>query len=245
MHRFFVPPESLAAGTIIFPAECARQMARVLRLQPGEQVIALDGSGREARVVLTMVDPADTRGEVQQIYPNQREPSVHLTLGLGLTQRDKFEWTLQKATEAGASAFVPLITHRSLVQNSGQHEEKYPRWRRILQEAAEQCGRGILPVLQPVQRFQDFIQQRNMFDAGWLAWEGETSRHLWNAARMMPSVAHAAVLIGPEGGWDDEEVNQAQHLGWQPVSLGRRILRTETAAVVASALLLAQFESEV
>ncbi len=245
MHRFFIPPESFAAGRIAFPAECARQMARVLRLQPGEQVIALDGSGNEAVVALTTVSPADTRGEVLRVYRNRREPSLHLTLGLGLTQREKFEWVLQKATEAGASAFVPLITRRSLVQNGGQMEEKYPRWRRILQEAAEQSGRGIVPALLPVQPFDVFIRQCRSYDCGWLAWEGETSRRLWKAAGTIPAGSRAALLIGAEGGWDDEELSQALAAGWQPVSLGRRILRTETAAIVAAALLLAQFETEV
>jgi 16S rRNA (uracil1498-N3)-methyltransferase len=245
MHRFFIPPESFTGEWIEFPVECARQIGRVLRLKPGDQVIVLDGSGREALVELTAVGRQTARGKMQQVRRNACEPAIHLTLGLGLTQREKFEWTLQKATEAGASAFVPLITRRGLVQNHAQLEEKYSRWRRILKEAAEQSGRGILPALLPVQTFQVFIQQRSSYASGWLAWEGETSRRLWDAARTISPGSRAAVLIGAEGGWDGEEVRQAVQADWQPVSLGRRTLRTETAAVVATALLLAQFETEI
>ncbi|GAP11570.1 RNA methyltransferase, RsmE family [Bellilinea caldifistulae] len=220
-------------------------MAQVLRLTPGCRVMALDGSGNEAVVELTALSVREASGVLLGWQKNEREPALHLTLGLALTQREKFEWTLQKVTEVGVSRIVPLITRRSLVQHPALALEKYPRWQRILQEAAEQAGRGMIPRLDEPRWLPDFLPFRQNFEIGLMAWEGETQRMI-GAAAVLPadSAAHAGLLIGPEGGWEAEEVQAAEQAGWLPVSLGKRILRTETAAIVGAALLLALFEEQ-
>lgn len=225
-------------GVVEFPPECARQMAQVLRLTPGCKVIALDGSGREAVVEITRLSAQQAAGTVLGWQTNQREPALHLTLGLALTQREKFEWTLQKVTEVGVSKIVPLVTRRSLVQQPSPVLEKYPRWQRILREAAEQSGRGKVPVLDEPKVLPDFILQSGEYDFALMAWEGETRRSLYQTILSSACQQRAALLIGPEGGWEPEEVQQAEQAGWLPVSLGCRILRTETAAIVAAALLI-------
>ncbi len=242
MHRFFVPSTAFHGEQIQFPAESARQMVQVLRLVNGSKVIALDGSGREALVELTLLSPRQACGVVLGWQENQHEPNLHLTLALALTQREKFEWTLQKVTEVGVSQIVPLVTRRSVVQQVSSALEKYSRWQRIIREAAEQSGRGILPKLEQPKRLPDFIRQRGEFEIGLVAWEGESRRTIQQAVRPQDGRSRAGLLIGPEGGWEEEEVLQAEQAGWLPVSLGRRILRTETAAVVGSALLLTLFE---
>ncbi len=242
MHRFFVPPSAFQGRVVQFPPECVRQMVRVLRLEPGCKVIALDGSGGEAVVELTVLTSQQAAGNVLGWQNNQREPFLKLTLGLALTQREKFEWTLQKVTEVGVSSIVPLVTRRSLIQQPALALEKYPRWQRILRESAEQSGRGIVPRLDEPRRLPDFIPLREDFEMALMAWEGE-SRRLISAVDLPPNGAtKAGLLIGPEGGWEDEEVQAAEQAGWLPVSLGRRILRTETAAIVGTALLLSRFE---
>jgi len=148
MHRFFIPPESFSSSEVTFPPEQARQIARVLRLKPGAQVWALDGRGMEARVELTQVEASQVRGQIMAQQPALGEPRVELSMYLCLTQREKFEWMLQKCTEVGAGSFVPVISSRSLVQSAAETEHKRERWERILQEAAEQCGRGKIPQLQ-------------------------------------------------------------------------------------------------
>lgn len=242
MHRFFIPPTAFIGENVQFPPECARQMAQVLRLTAGSKVIALDGSGNEAVVELTLLSARQANGIILRWQKNEREPCLHLTLGLALTQREKFEWTLQKVTEVGVSRIVPLISRRSLVQQPKQVLDKYPRWGRILQEAAEQSGRGIVPQLDEPRPLGDFLSFRERFEIALMAWEGETQGFISRAVQGGNASSRAGLLIGPEGGWEMDEVQQAIGAGWLPVSLGRRILRTETAAVVGTALLLASFE---
>jgi 16S rRNA (uracil1498-N3)-methyltransferase len=238
MHRFFIPPESFSSSEVTFPAEQARQIARVLRLKPGVQVWALDGRGMEARVELTQVEASQVSGQIIAQQPALGEPRVELSMYLCLTQREKFEWMLQKCTEVGASSFVPVISSRSLVQSVAETEHKRERWERILQEAAEQCGRGKIPQLQAALNLQPALQAAQQSGARCiLPWEEERSCSLQQALGG-ERPARVALLIGPEGGFSEEEAAAAVGAGFQLATLGRRILRAETAAVVAAALTL-------
>lgn len=246
-HRFFLPPAVFDAGEILFPQETARQISRVLRLKPGARVIALDNRGQQADVELSAVEPDRVAGRVLQVSPAGGEPRARLTLFLGLTQREKFEWMLQKCTEIGAAAFVPLVTQRSLVQDGREVERKRERWEAILREAAEQCGRGRIPELRPAQSWAAALRAVNKdHDLALAAWEGEHALRLRNALGGLKQHAapRLAVLIGPEGGLSEEEISAASAAGVRAVSLGQRILRMETAAVVATALALDALEED-
>ena len=144
-HRFFLPPEIFNQTEIIFPAATARQINSVLRLKRGQTVTILDNLGNCRSVDLTEVDNHQVTGTAGDIQPAPGEPLVHLILCPALTQREKFEWILQKGCELGVSEFHPLITARTLSQDTKGWEEKLTRWQKILQEAAEQCGRGLIP----------------------------------------------------------------------------------------------------
>ncbi len=245
MHRFFLPPETIDQDRVHFPAETARQLYTVLRLKPGSQIIVLDGNGNQHRVELSEVSSRNAVGQVLVSEAAPAEPRLRVTLYLSLTQRDKFEWMLQKCTEVGAAAFAPLITSRSRVQKDNDGNARQTRWQRILREAAEQSGRGRIPVLHPPRLFEHALQPGNPHELRLVAWENEhtldlrTAIEQWraeNPSRRLP--AEAAILIGAEGGLSPQEVETARRGGFQPLSLGRRILRMETAAVVATALLL-------
>ena len=245
LHRFFLSPESLKNSEIHFPQETARQIARVLRLKPGARVIVLDNAGQQAEVELTAVSNDSVEGRVLQISAAGGEPRARLTLYLGLTQREKFEWMLQKCTEVGAATFVPLVTQRSLVQDGREVERKRERWEAILREAAEQCGRGRIPELHPSQTWTAALRSIHAdHDLALAAWEDEHTVRLRDALRSLKEQPNPrlAVLIGPEGGLSEEEINDAHATGVQAVSLGKRILRMETAAVVAAALALDELE---
>lgn len=244
-HRFFLPPELLKTSEILFPQETARQIARVLRLKPVARVIVLNNAGQQAEVELTAVSNDSVEGRVLQISAAGGEPRARLTLYLGLTQREKFEWMLQKCTEVGATAFVPLVTQRSLVQDGREVERKRDRWEAILREATEQCGRGRIPALRPAQTWAAALRGIHAeHDLALVAWEGEHTLRLREAVRALKdqSIPRLAVLIGPEGGLSEEEINTAYAAGVRAVSLGDRILRMETAAVVAAALALDELE---
>lgn len=148
---------------------------------------------------------------------------------------------LQKGTEVGVSAFVPVITQRSLVRNAKSAANKRERWERIITEAAEQSGRGRLPRLHEPLLFAEALARAASSDCTLIPWEKATAGTLRAALRKLPDDLRQpiiALFIGPEGGYSEEEIDQATTAGAIPVTLGRRILRTETAAVVAAAVVL-------
>jgi 16S rRNA (uracil1498-N3)-methyltransferase len=179
-------------------------------------------------------------GEIVSRKLSTTEPKTKLTLLLCLTQREKFEWMLQKCTEVGVTAFVPVISSRSLVQSSREVDGKIERWQRILREAAEQSHRGIVPVLRPPMRFEEAVQSVEwQNDCRLIPWEEENSLDIRTALENN-TAQNVTMIVGPEGGFSEGEVRIAQKAGFVSVSLGPRILRMETAAVVAAALVLYQ-----
>ena len=238
MHRFFLPAQLFTAESVHFPEDVARQVRSVLRLRPGQRVTGLDNQGNSYTLELVEVGQ-QVRAAVIDRAPARGEPAVRLTLFLGLTQREKFELVLQKAVELGAASVVPVITSRSLVQDARDVEKKAERWQRIAQEAAEQSGRGRIPALGAPVRFSQAVQEAQAgHDLALIPWEGEFSRGLRAALRAQPAPGSVAVFIGPEGGFSTEEIEQASAVGLQPVTLGPRILRMETAALAVITLIL-------
>jgi 16S rRNA (uracil1498-N3)-methyltransferase len=238
MHRFFLPSQCIHQNQVLFPGDISRQLNLVLRLKPGATVIVLDGKGMEYQTRLLEVSSTQATGEVVSTKLSTTEPKTKLTLLLCLTQREKFEWMLQKCTEIGASTFVPVISSRSLVQSSREVDSKLERWQRILREAAEQSHRGQLPELRMPVRFEEVIRGEEWkHDCRLIPWEEEKSLDIRTALQKNSS-ERVTLAIGPEGGFAEEEVSAAKLAGFIPVSLGPRILRMETAAIAAAAIVL-------
>ena len=242
MHRFFVPPASIQSSRVVFPSETARQIYSVLRLRPEQRLVVLDNLGNEFTVELEEVSQKAAAGKIIEQKPAQGEPLCRLALYLCLAQREKFEWMLQKCTETGASTFIPVISSRSLVQDLAETNKKTTRWAKILQEAAEQSGRGLIPGLKPAVSLAQAVRQSQ--GKRLIFWEQERSNSLRQALDDLShnNLPEISLLVGPEGGFSVEEVQLAVQAGWQPVSLGRRILRMETAALVATALVIYELE---
>jgi 16S rRNA (uracil1498-N3)-methyltransferase len=241
VHRFFIPPDRITAGRVSLTGKTARQVYSVLRLHSGARITEQDDSGLEYQVELETVERSSALGRVLESQPCTAEPQTRLTIYLGLTQREKFEYALQKCTEAGAAGFVPVITSRTLVQDSAETARKLPRWQQIVQEAAEQSGRGHLPVIHPPLRWNEALQhavarQNHTF----LLWEGEHTASVRSALADVQPGSSLAAIIGPEGGLSEAEAAVAVQAGCVPVSLGRRILRMETAALAATLLVMYQ-----
>jgi 16S rRNA (uracil1498-N3)-methyltransferase len=237
MHRFFLDPQNFTPTDVHFDEATARQIAQVLRLRPGDTVTCLDNRGGAWLVELADVTAKACLGKIKQPVTLDSEPMAQVTLYLCLAQREKFEWMLQKCTEVGAAAFVPVISSRSLVQEKQGVEQKRERWEAILKEAAEQSGRGRIPRLEAALNFKEALAALHTHDLALAAWEEEHSIGLRTLLRGRP-LHSVALLIGPEGGFSSEEMEAARAAGAVPISLGRRILRMETAAVVATALVL-------
>jgi 16S rRNA (uracil1498-N3)-methyltransferase len=174
MHRFFLTPDYINGDRIHFPEDIAHQIRHVLRFQPDQIVTILDNRGQEFEVLLNRVDAQSVEGVVQVSRPARHEPRAQVHLYLGLAQREKFEWILQKCTEVGACAYTPLVTSRSVVQGYEKAIKKQNRWQSILREAAEQSGRGMIPTLNPPLSMKEAVHEAvNSCQLSVLAWEGE------------------------------------------------------------------------
>ncbi len=241
MHRFFVVPDCFVGDRVVLPENIAHQIRNVLRLRAGAAIMVLDNTGWEYEVLLRQVDRQQVVGEAVAKRPSPNEPSVQLTLYQALMKRDKFEWVLQKGTEIGVTHFVPLVTQRSLVQDVDIKEGKQLRWEKILTEAAEQSRRGCIPTLHLPQTLAEALAARTA-QPGLIAWEAAEGLTIREVLADGERPSRISLFIGPEGGFAAEEVAAAQAAGLQAITLGKRILRAETAALVATALVLHQFD---
>lgn len=257
MHRFFVSPDALRAQPVILTGDQAHQVRRVLRLRLGDRVTLLDGEGWAYDARLIALGETDARFQTVQRWQAAGEPAVAITLFQAMLKGERFGWALQKGTEVGVSRFVPLVCERNVIDDLDAIDSatKRERWERIIQEAAEQCGRGRLPELLPAQLFAQAVaappqpppSRREGIAGGPAAlrlipWEGERAVRLRDALAgcNFAEDARIEVFIGPEGGFTEEEVALARRYGVQPVTLGPRILRAETAGVIAAAIILHQ-----
>jgi len=238
MHRFFVAREAIQNGRVELPAEQAHQVRNVLRMKPGQCVVVLDNEGWEYEVSLDQVGRQQVAGEITGQRPVANEPVVQITLYQSLMKREKFEWVLQKGSEIGVSHFVPLITRRSIVQKPGAiTPKKMARWQRIVTEAAEQSRRGRVPTIGTAVSFAEAVDSLDRTQIALIPWEESADLDV-RTALANHKAKEIALFIGPEGGFAAEEIEYAGKQGAIPITLGPRILRAETAALVTAALVL-------
>jgi len=233
MRRFYAAPAGWDETTIQLSAAVVHHL-QVLRIEPGDEAVFWDGGGRCAR---GRVAELDRRGGRVSILEQWREPDTAHPIHLlqGLPKSDKYEWVLQKTTELGLARITPFLSRRSVPQpKQGRSEKRCQRWQRIAEEAARQSGRCTLPRL----------DEPLVLDAALAECTSELRLMLWeDGSQPMQEVlpasppASTCVLVGPEGGFDATEVALAQRHGFQPVRIGPRILRTETAAVAILSIL--------
>lgn len=240
MHRFFLPTTQFHPGQPIDLSPIAHQLRSVLRLQVGDEIWLLDGRNNSYRTRIDGLDRRSATGTVLSCEAVTSEPHCFLTLYQCALKTDKFEWVLQKGTEIGVSRFVPVISSRTVVRPAEKILKKYDRWQAIIREAAEQSGRGRLPTLgEPLSWAAALTDSSGV---RLLPWEETTAASgvntLGATLDAQPDRAAISLLVGPEGGVSEQEAAEAIAAGWRTVSLGPRILRAETAALVASALVL-------
>jgi 16S rRNA (uracil1498-N3)-methyltransferase len=234
-HRFFVDATTFTAGTTT-DANLLHQWSRVLRLRVDQSVLLLDGAGQAAVVRITELTPKRVSWQVVDSFVSTGEPRLQVTLAVSLIRAERFEWLLQKATEIGVRTIVPIMAERS-VHEGDLSPTKRERWQRIIREAAEQSCRGILPQLAPAVALNDMRVPAEA-QVYWCH-EGAGTRPL----RQLPCDAtrSAWLISGPEGSFSPSELTWLHsHPTWQAAGLGTRILRAETAPLVAATILLTQ-----
>lgn len=238
---FFVDPRNVVrkdgqAAELLITGEEWRHLARVLRHRPGDCLMAVDGCGTAYAGVLETLENDRARVRVTETLPGYGEPEVHLTLAVGVPRLPRFETLIEKAVEIGVSEIVPMRTEFG-VERPGEH--KRGRWQRIAMAAMKQCGRSRLPAIHALTPVDRLLTTVSDFDLRCIAHspvpEGAA---VWGEASRAAAVSRILLLVGPEGGFSEKEIARAAECGFAFLPLGKRRLRTETAGIVAAALLL-------
>ncbi len=237
MHRFFTT--EIQPNTAVVRGDDVKHIAKVLRLRADDAVQLCDGNGRECDAVIRSVSPDAVVFQTEPWRAAETEPCVSITLFQSLPKAGKMETIIQKCVELGACGFVPVQSERCVVVLKPPYEGRIERWQRVSEEAAKQSRRGIIPkVLPPIALDKlDF----SGYDTVFAAYENEHTVSLKTALREHCGT-RIAIVIGPEGGFSDTEIETLVHKGARTVSLGTRILRTETAGMAMTAQILYEVE---
>lgn len=238
MPRFFVTNEQIDGSLVRILGSDAHHISRVLRLQAGDHVEVAFGTGEIGVVELTQFSDDEVLGQIVQRFRAYQEPPIKLRLYQGLAKGDKMDFVVQKAVELGVSEIVPFTSRYTVVKLDHKAAEKrQQRWQRIAEEAAKQCQRAELPKVSPVVSFSQVIGQimgRQKWELVLLPYEHEEQVGIKNIAE--EDCRSVSIIVGPEGGFHESEVEQARQAGAHIITLGPRILRTETAGLVALSL---------
>ena len=238
MPVFFVEPEALHNDGIAVTGSLAHHLIESLRIQPGEEFWLGLSRGPRFRARVLRVEPGRLTANIlfTSSPPTPSYPAV--TVGLGLIKNEHMDWAIQKATELGVTRVVPLTTVRSVVRMPAERiPQRTARWQTIAHEAAQQSMRWEIPEVTAPVSLEAWCEREREAPCRLLLWENPQGRPLRDFLRGKPRPGAIAVGIGPEGGFDAQEVSQAEHYGFQRVSLGSRILRTETAVLTALAII--------
>ncbi|HYY24994.1 MAG TPA: 16S rRNA (uracil(1498)-N(3))-methyltransferase [Candidatus Udaeobacter sp.] len=237
MARFFVPKQDIRHNQATVLSEELGHLRRVLRLGPGDHVTIFDDTGWEHEAVIRSLSADCGNLEILRSYEANRESSLNLILALGLTKGEKMDFVVEKATELGVQTLVPIFTQYTVPKfDEKKIARRTERWRKIALSASKQSGRTRIPEINTPCEFRQLINRPWAETLKLFFWEAE-ARQTLRQLRATAGVARSIlVVIGPEGGFTNDEAGMAQEHGFYTLQLGRRVLRAETAAVVAIAL---------
>ena len=246
MNRFFVSKENVLADEIIInDREDMHHITKVLRLKEGAVLDISDSDTWEYRVELTAISASEIRAKILDKQKFSSEPVLKITLFQGIPKQGKMETIIQKSVELGVSGIVPVFTARTVVSRNENFAKKIERWQKVAGEAVKQCRRGVIPKIEKEILFSDMIDRfaSGAFDVVLFPYENEDGRSIKNALRNLNEKPQTlAIVIGPEGGFSDEEANALKSAGADAVSLGKTVLRTETAGPASIAMVMYELE---
>lgn len=244
MHHFFTEPSQIRETHIFITGPDVNHMKNVLRINPGEKVGISDGQGTDYVCEVDRLEETEVVLKILSSEKSYSELASRIYLFQGLPKGDKMELIIQKAVELGAYEIIPVATRRTVVKlDDKKAKKKTERWNAIALGAAKQSGRSLIPAVKPVMRFAEAIEYAKKLDVVLIPYEMaegmEKTKEIISSVKPGQSVG---VFIGPEGGFDEEEVEKAAENGARPVTLGRRILRTETAGLTVLSILMYHLE---
>ncbi len=238
MQRYFIHSDQLDHNMITIVGDDVHHIKRVMRFQQGTRITCVDGKGHDYLVEILTITKEAVHCKILKIMPSKGEPNLQISLAQALPKGDKWEWILQKGTELGVTQFYPFTSERTVVKvHPGKVGKKLQRWQRIVKEAAEQAQRGRIPEIHPPMTWDALLSRIQQQENVWIAYEkrGESLRTCLEQRRAQQQVL---LIIGPEGGFSASEIDEAEKAGAVPVTLGPRILRTETASLVGLSCIL-------
>jgi 16S rRNA (uracil1498-N3)-methyltransferase len=237
-RRFYAPPSAFDfdKAIVTLAADEARHLRDVLRLQPRDAVYVFDGAGREYRCIVKDARRDSAELWIDTQHPAKPESQLQLKLGVALLKGEKFDLVVQKATELGVQQIAPVTTRYADIhlRDESDAAKRVTRWQRIALEATKQCGRAVVPEVSAPESFESFLAGTKDAELC-LMFSERSGGGLWLITGRAPRSVVA--LVGSEGGWSDEEIERARQQEFHVITLGGRILRAETAAITATALL--------
>jgi len=245
MHRFYVTPSQIHEETVTITGTDVNHIKNVLRMKQGEEIVICNGQGKDCYCIINKVSEGEITANVQSEQETGTELKTKITLFQGLPKMDKMELIVQKAVELGVFEIVPVITKRAVVklEDKKKEEKKLERWQAIALGAAKQSGRGIIPIIKPVQSYSEAIKNAKNMGLALIPYENAKgmpyTKEIMNSLKKYETIG---IFIGPEGGFEESEIELAKTNGILPITLGRRILRTETAGLAILSMMVLMLE---
>jgi len=237
MARFFLPRSKIEGRRGSVAGAELEHLRRVLRLRPGDHIIAFDDNGWEHEAVIRALNDAQGELEILRSYQAERESPLAVTLAVALTKGDKMDYVVEKATELGVKTIAPFVSRYTVPKlNDRKAVQRAERWQKIALSAAKQCGRTCLPEVLPLCDYHELIGERGAAELKLFFWEREAEQTLKQVRDREAGVQSVLLVIGPEGGFTVDEAEMARTRGYTTVHLGPRVLRAETAALTALSL---------
>lgn len=240
MSKFFIEKESISGDSIDITGEDVAHIRKVLRMRVGEKLIACDNDGTDFECEITNIDDKHVAAKILTSWKSENEAPIRVTLFQGIPKSDKMDFIIQKCVELGIDSIVPVKTDRTVIrfENTKDEVKKQQRWQKIAVEAAKQCNRGILPKITNPVDFNTALDMAGANDLILIPYENESEQGLKSVLRNNSTARTIAVFIGPEGGFAEDEVKNCIERSFYSVSLGKRILRTETAGLTVLSILM-------
>lgn len=244
MARFFVDTADVQENTIyIRSKEDIKHISKVLRLKEGDKLEISDSFKWEYEAQIEFIEQDIIELSVLGKQEFEREPEVRVTLFQGIPKQAKMETIVQKCVELGVDRIIPVFMDRTVVTDKGNFNKKIDRWQKVSAEAVKQCRRGLIPEVSEPVKTAEMLEMMKSFDMILFPYESETGRTIKDSLRGLESKpASIAMVIGPEGGFSDKEADALKEIGADCVSLGKTILRTETAGMAALAMVMYELE---
>lgn len=247
MYRFYVENENIKEKEILITGSDVNHIKNVLRMRIGEKLVICNGQGKDFYCIIADMSSDCIRVEIQGEEETASELKTKLYLFQGLPKKDKMELIIQKAVELGVYEIIPVITKRTIVkiEDKKKEQKKMERWQSISLSAAKQSMRGLIPTIKEPMSYKEALKYAKSLDASVIPFEhAEGMEATKSLIKQMKGKQSVGIFIGPEGGFEDEEIENAISEGIAPITLGKRILRTETAGLAILSILMYELEED-